>query len=115
MAQLAFSIRSLFPCRRTSPFCVLLQVQDHRVLFDIGWDGKDDPSQFTEVEKEIRKGPIDLLVLSHATLDNLGGFVYARQTLGLRCPVISTVPVAHLGHSLLVDHLRLRNSPLRLF
>ncbi|KAE8233183.1 hypothetical protein CF326_g1779 [Tilletia indica] len=40
---------------------------------------------------------IDLLLLSHSTLNHLGLFAYARARLGLKCPVFATMPVQAMG------------------
>ncbi|KAJ1597364.1 hypothetical protein NDA14_005783 [Ustilago hordei] len=40
---------------------------------------------------------IDLVLLSHSSLDHLGLFAYAHAKLGLRCQVYATMPVQSMG------------------
>ena len=40
---------------------------------------------------------IDLVLLSHSSLDHLGLYAYAHAKLGLRCPVYATMPVQSMG------------------
>lgn len=110
-------VRSIFGNSRFSPYCTLIEYHGINILCDIGWDGQDDESQFQSLKDVLCSIPVHLILLSHATYQHAGGFVYATRYLGLNAPVVCSIPVAYLLHSLMLDTVKLRRNHggLRLF
>ncbi|KAG2178419.1 hypothetical protein INT44_001571 [Umbelopsis vinacea] len=45
----------------------------------------------------------DALLISHADVQHLGAYPYARTHLGLSCPVFATIPVVNMGRMCMYD------------
>jgi cleavage and polyadenylation specificity factor subunit 2 len=45
----------------------------------------------------------DALLISHADVQHLGAYPYARSHLGLSCPVFATIPVVNMGRMCMYD------------
>ncbi|KAG1068246.1 hypothetical protein G6F60_006073 [Rhizopus arrhizus] len=55
---------------------------------------------------------IDAVLLSHSDLGHLGAYPYARNHLGMTCPVYSTVPVVNMGKMCMYDLYQSRTNEL---
>ncbi|KAJ1658834.1 hypothetical protein IWQ61_001983 [Dispira simplex] len=97
------------------PPCYLLGVDNVRILLDCG---STDVFPVTEWKALERVAPqIDLVLLSHPTVEHLGAYVYAYTRLQLQCPVYGTMPLVNMGQIALQDLLLSRRSmePFDLF
>jgi cleavage and polyadenylation specificity factor subunit 2 len=76
----------------------LLEIDESRILLDCGssYDGS------MEYLQELGSS-IDAVLISHADMDHLGGYVYAYSKLGLTCPCFVTTPVHDMGYHLMRD------------
>lgn len=74
-----------------------------KILIDVGWDEGFDVEKLREIEKQTQT--ISLILLTHPTIKNLGGFAHACKHFPLftRIPVYATTPVISLGRTLLQD------------
>ncbi|SNX83866.1 related to CFT2 - subunit of the mRNA cleavage and polyadenlylation factor [Melanopsichium pennsylvanicum] len=55
---------------------------------------------------------IDLVLLSHSSLDNLGLYAYAHASLGLRCQVYATMPVQSMGKLTVLEAIQTLRSEI---
>lgn len=82
----------------SSTRCTLLELQSSNktttILADPGWDGCDSLSFVQEAVTSV-----DMILLSHTTIDYLGGFIalLVKYPILTKVPVISTLPIANLG------------------
>ncbi|OLY77623.1 Cleavage and polyadenylation specificity factor subunit 2 [Smittium mucronatum] len=81
--------------RKEGPLCYLLEIDDSKLLLDCGGYGIIQGDYFTNLKKVSQS--IDAVLLSHSTLEHLGGYAYAYKFLNLKCPVYATVPVYNMG------------------
>ncbi|KAJ9119685.1 hypothetical protein QFC22_003395 [Naganishia vaughanmartiniae] len=83
------------------PICYLLQVDDVKVLLDVGgYDPRRSSiAESYEYEEKIRSlaPEISLVLLSHSPSTYLSLFPYARAHWGLKCPVYATQPTVEMG------------------
>eukprot|EP01052_Picozoa_sp_SAG31_P031344 SAG31_NODE_3311_length_4434_cov_79.588005_3_plen_426_part_00 len=86
--------------------CYLLEIDDCRILLDCGWDERFS-LDFLEPLRRV-SGDVDFVLLSHPDLNHLGALPYAFAHLGLKCPVIATMPVMRLGQCFLKDSCKAR-------
>jgi len=83
-------------CRQqdNSPLSYLLEIDQARLLLDCGLN----PSSLTTDHFNIlKKTNIDAILISHATIEHVGGLPWVVGGLGIGCPVLGTVPVHHFG------------------
>lgn len=79
------------------PACYLLEVDSARILLDAGTTSTFDMSHFVLLKRLLGRASLDLVLLSHGDLAHCGGLPYLLAQLQVRCPVLATLPVHHLG------------------
>lgn len=79
------------------PACYLLEVDSARILLDAGTTSTFDMSHFALLRRLLGRASLDLVLLSHGDLAHCGGLPYLLAQLQVRCPVLATLPVHHLG------------------
>ncbi|GHJ86659.1 hypothetical protein NliqN6_3061 [Naganishia liquefaciens] len=82
------------------PVSYLLQVDDVKVLLDLGgYDPRSCSERSFEYEERIRElaPEISLVLLSHSPSIYLSLYPYARAHWGLKCPVYATQPTLEMG------------------
>ena len=96
----------------------LLEIDQVRVLLDCGapesfdFSGMHAPPGGGELQGVLpdvlaRIAPtIDLVLLTHASMANLGFYAYARARLGLSCPAYATLPVQTMGRLGMIEARR---------
>jgi cleavage and polyadenylation specificity factor subunit 2 len=85
----------------------LLEIDSAKILLDCGWNF-DNLESIEAIKKYFlankRIAPsIDVVLLSHADLDHLGGYANADAKFGLDCPCFATTPVHDMGLQLIQD------------
>ncbi|WVR06284.1 hypothetical protein IAU60_003314 [Kwoniella sp. DSM 27419] len=83
------------------PVCYLLELDEARILLDMGQrDYRASASQSSwEYEEKVRDlaPTLDLVLLSHSPTNYLSLYPYARARWGLTCPVYATQPTVEMG------------------
>jgi cleavage and polyadenylation specificity factor subunit 2 len=82
----------------------LLQLDNGiKILVDVGWDANFDVRMLDELERHTPT--IDLILLTHPTLEHMGAYAHACKHIRnfSMIPVYSTFPVSNLGRLLLQD------------
>jgi cleavage and polyadenylation specificity factor subunit 2 len=74
-----------------------------KILIDVGWDSSFDVKMLSELERHTPT--IDLILLTHPTLEHMGAYAHACKHIPNfnAIPVYSTFPVSNLGRLLLQD------------
>ncbi|KAA8909573.1 beta-lactamase-like protein [Sphaerosporella brunnea] len=74
-----------------------------KILIDVGWDSTFDVKMLAELERHTPT--IDLILLTHPTLEHMGAYAHACKHIPSfnAIPVYSTFPVSNLGRLLLQD------------
>ncbi|OCF33419.1 cleavage and polyadenylation specificity factor subunit 2 [Kwoniella heveanensis BCC8398] len=85
----------------TEPVCYLLQLDEARILLDMGQrDFRSSAAQtswhYEEKVKELAP-TLSLVLLSHSPTNYLSLYPYARARWGLTCPVYATQPTVEMG------------------
>jgi cleavage and polyadenylation specificity factor subunit 2 len=100
----------LYGASDTDPLCYLLEIDDCRILLDIGWDEhfreRDIEalgrvvSDVDAVLSKVGDNNLHLVntgIVSHPDIAHIGALSYAVGQLGLDCPIFSTQPVWRMG------------------
>eukprot|EP00761_Pharyngomonas_kirbyi_P001174 gb/GECH01001176.1/.p1 GENE.gb/GECH01001176.1/~~gb/GECH01001176.1/.p1 ORF type:complete len:727 (+),score=167.88 gb/GECH01001176.1/:1-2181(+) len=86
----------LYGCQDdNTPVSYLLEVDGFKLLLDCGWDESTNP-ELLEPLKDVAS-EIDAVLLSHPDLRHLGALPYVVGKLGLKAPILSTIPVKKMG------------------
>ncbi|TYJ58918.1 hypothetical protein B9479_000351 [Cryptococcus floricola] len=85
----------------SEPISYLLQLDDARILLDMGQRDYRASAQQTswEYEEKVRElaPTLSLVLLSHSPANYLSLYPYARARWGLTCPVYATQPTVEMG------------------
>ncbi|WWC88746.1 uncharacterized protein L201_003659 [Kwoniella dendrophila CBS 6074] len=85
----------------SEPICYLLELDEARILLDLGQkDYRASASQTAwEYEEKVRElaPTLSLVLLSHSPTSYLSLYPYARARWGLTCPVYATQPTVEMG------------------
>nr|XP_019012680.1 cleavage and polyadenylation specificity factor subunit 2 [Kwoniella pini CBS 10737]OCF51461.1 cleavage and polyadenylation specificity factor subunit 2 [Kwoniella pini CBS 10737] len=85
----------------SEPICYLLELDEARILLDLGQrDYRSSASQKSwEYEEKVRElaPTLSLVLLSHSPTTYLSLYPYARARWGLTCPVYATQPTVEMG------------------
>ncbi|WVF69249.1 hypothetical protein IAT40_004025 [Kwoniella sp. CBS 6097] len=85
----------------TEPVCYLLQLDEAKILLDMGQrDYRSSAAQSSwEYEEKVRElaPTLSLVLLSHSPTNYLSLYPYARARWGLTCPVYATQPTVEMG------------------
>eukprot|EP00397_Hematodinium_sp_SG-2012_P013512 GEMP01013722.1.p1 GENE.GEMP01013722.1~~GEMP01013722.1.p1 ORF type:complete len:779 (+),score=165.84 GEMP01013722.1:195-2531(+) len=73
----------------------LAQIGPFLVLFDCGWQEALDVNDFNALTPYLHR--VDVVLLSRATMQHLGGYPYLVQHLNKDAVVLCTEPVRHMG------------------
>lgn len=100
-----FHFTPLLGAQSDSPACQSLLELDNgiKILVDVGWDTSFDTRMLSELERHTPT--IDLILLTHPTLEHMGAYAHACKHIPAfnSIPVYSTFPVSNLGRLLLQD------------
>jgi len=100
-----FHFTALLGAQSDSPACQSLLELDNgiKILVDVGWDTSFDVKMLSELERHTPT--IDLILLTHPTLEHMGAYAHACKHIPNfnLIPVYSTFPVSNLGRLLLQD------------
>ncbi|KAF8251201.1 hypothetical protein K440DRAFT_615779 [Wilcoxina mikolae CBS 423.85] len=100
-----FHFTALLGAQSDSPACQSLLALDNgiKILIDVGWDISFDIKMLAELERHTPT--IDLILLTHPTLEHMGAYAHACKHIPTfnSIPVYSTFPVSNLGRLLLQD------------
>jgi len=100
-----FHFTALLGAQSDSPACQSLLALDNgiKILIDVGWDTSFDVQMLAELERHTPT--IDLILLTHPTLEHMGAYAHACKHIPIfnSIPVYSTFPVSNLGRLLLQD------------
>ncbi|KAI5853835.1 beta-lactamase-like protein [Tricharina praecox] len=100
-----FHFTALLGAQSDSPACQSLLELDNgiKILVDVGWDNSFDIKMLSELERHTPT--IDLILLTHPTLEHMGAYAHACKHIPNfnSIPVYSTFPVSNLGRLLLQD------------
>lgn len=83
------------------PLAYILEVEDFRMLLDVGWTESFDLS-LLEPLKEVAPS-VDAVLISHPDISHLGALPYAAGKLGLKAIAYCTEPVKKLGTMVMYD------------
>ncbi|RXK41628.1 cleavage and polyadenylation specificity factor subunit 2 [Tremella mesenterica] len=85
----------------SEPLCYLLEVDDARILLDMGQSDYTAASSHSsyEYENKVRElaPTLSLVLLSHSQTRYLSLYPFARARWGLQCPVYATQPTVEMG------------------
>ncbi|KAI9283519.1 beta-lactamase-like protein [Umbelopsis sp. AD052] len=87
--------------KNSDPLCYLLEIDEVKLLLDCGWSDKFDVEELQHFRRVAKQA--DALLISHADVQHLGAYPYARTHLGLSCPVFATIPVVNMGRMCMYD------------
>ena len=100
-----FHFTALLGAQSDSPACQSLLELDNgiKILVDVGWDTSFEVKMLSELERHT--STIDLILLTHPTLEHMGAYAHACKHIPNfnSIPVYSTFPVSNLGRLLLQD------------
>ncbi|XP_018497303.1 cleavage and polyadenylation specificity factor subunit 2 [Galendromus occidentalis] len=82
-----------------SPHCYLLQIDEFKILLDLGWDEFFNPKPIRELSRLVSQ--VDVILLSYPDPLHLGAFPHLRHEI--KCPVYATVPVYKMGQLFMYD------------
>ena len=82
-----------------SPHCYLLQIDEFKILLDLGWDEFFNPKPIKELSRLVSQ--VDVILLSYPDPLHLGAFPHLRHEI--KCPVYATVPVYKMGQLFMYD------------
>ena len=87
------------------PRCCLLKLGPLRILVDCGWDSqfKEGPLRILKAAALSKEEPVDLVLLSFGDLEHLGALPVIVGQLGLRVPILATLPTLSMGHQTLYE------------
>lgn len=86
-----------------NPLCYLLEVDEFRILLDCGWNSDFDVSLLKPLARVAPR--INLVLISHPDLAHIGALPYAFSKLGLRAPVLATMPIHRMAQMFFYDTL----------
>lgn len=91
--------------RTDGSVCSLLEIAGCRILLDAGGYSDDELTSLSRSIKYLKEsGGVDLILLSHADVDHIGGLAVLLGSKGLQSvPVLCTLPVFKFGQILLYD------------
>ncbi|ODN95264.1 cleavage and polyadenylation specificity factor subunit 2 [Cryptococcus wingfieldii CBS 7118] len=99
----------------SEPISYLLQLDDARILLDMGQRDYRASAQQTswEYEEKVRElaPTLSLVLLSHSPANYLSLYPYARARWGLTCPVYATQPTVEMGR--VVEGEEVSRKPLK--
>nr|ODO01039.1 cleavage and polyadenylation specificity factor subunit 2 [Cryptococcus depauperatus CBS 7855] len=85
----------------SEPVCYLLQLDEARILLDLGQKDYRASTYQTSwhYEQKVKElaPTLDLVLLSHSPLNYLSLYPFARARWGLKCPVYATQPTVEMG------------------
>ncbi|CAG9462149.1 unnamed protein product [Pedinophyceae sp. YPF-701] len=99
---MGISVTPLLGVSSDGPLCYLLQIDDANILLDLGWTDSCDPEVLAPLADVCAKA--DALLLSHPSVAHMGGVSYAFASLGLKCPIFSTLATHRLGKLCAIEH-----------
>ncbi|KAL7669013.1 hypothetical protein ACOME3_009689 [Neoechinorhynchus agilis] len=73
----------------------ILQLDDHRIMLDCGWDSNLSPAMAETYKKHARF--IDAILISYPDVYHLGALPFLVGKCGLECPVYATTPIHNMG------------------
>ncbi|OQR70465.1 putative cleavage and polyadenylation specificity factor subunit 2 isoform 2 [Tropilaelaps mercedesae] len=82
-----------------SPHCYLLQIDEFKILLDLGWDEFLSPKPIKEMRRLANQA--DAILLSYPDPLHLGALPHLRHEI--KCPVYATVPVYKMGQLFMYD------------
>ena len=86
----------------TQSLCYVLEIDEAKILLDCGsFASETHLNRLKEIAPSI-----DAVLLSHADLDHIGGYVLAASKLGLTCPCFATTPCHDMGLQLYKDYYK---------
>jgi len=107
------TVTPLGGAREVGRSCYLVQTQEVDLLIDCGLN-QGSGGQFPQL-RELEKGQIDAVFLTHAHIDHSGGLpvLEHRQLLDQNAPLITTRPTTALTHTLLHDSVNIHKEEAR--
>ncbi|KAM3579119.1 hypothetical protein VKS41_008346 [Umbelopsis sp. WA50703] len=87
--------------KNSDPLCYLLEIDEVKLLLDCGWSDKFDVEDLQHFKRIAKQA--DALLISHADVQHLGAYAYARGHLGLSCPAFATIPIVNMGRMCMYD------------
>lgn len=86
------------------PLCYLLQIDNTRILLDCGWNDTFDVNLLEPLRDVFPT--VDLILISFADLEHMGGLAYAAKHFGFKGPqtkIYATTPTKFIGLQYLYD------------
>lgn len=82
-----------------SPHCYLLQIDEFKILLDLGWDEFFNPKPIKDMRRLVSQA--DAILLSYPDPLHLGALPHLRHEI--KCPIYATVPVHKMGQLFMYD------------
>jgi cleavage and polyadenylation specificity factor subunit 2 len=106
-ASTSTSVLPLLGVAADSPYCYLLEYNGFRLLLDCGIDyDKFNKESYSAAMTIIIEQGIDCILISHSSINHIGGLPYLMCILGLMSssiPIYVTIPIWRMGQMELYD------------
>lgn len=81
--------------------CYLLEIDEARILLDCGWTEEFNVEELSALKSHATN--VDAVLLSHSSVEHVGGLAMAVRHFGMTCPVYATYPVQNMGQLAVAD------------
>ena len=85
----------------SDPLCYLLEIDGYKILLDCGWSYTLNSNILLPLKSII--STIDIILITHSNIKNIGALPYAISKYGLSCPIYATIPTCLMGKITLLD------------